>query len=72
MAGKYSKHSLQIDVIGGVENMIECYIYVDGKAHKAYIHRNSYNELVRDGFFIRSGDERDSAGVLNTTTEFKN
>lgn len=30
-----------------------------------------YENLIRDGFFIRDGKERDSANVLNTTEVYE-
>lgn len=31
---------------------------------------SDYELLINDGFFIRDGKDKDSAGVMNTTTVF--
>ncbi len=35
------------------------------------IPESEYLKLIKDGFFIRDGESRDSAGVLNTTATYK-
>jgi hypothetical protein len=32
--------------------------------------KGDYHHLIRDGFFIRDGKQKDSADILNTTNVF--
>lgn len=64
------KRSLQIDVKGlheDDERIVEFNLIVDGRTCLCYTSRSNYQALIYDGFFIRDGKEKDSAGVLNTT-----
>lgn len=63
---------VQIDVknVDTQKNLVECSLYTGDRCVKMYISAADYEELVRDGFFIRDGKNRDSANVLNTTKEY--
>jgi hypothetical protein len=67
------KRTLQIDVIGpiaGSKGIVGCKLYFDGKCLSFCISDIMYEELMKDGFFVRNGKERDSANVLNTSNVF--
>jgi len=68
---KTNPHRVQIDVkessAGANKDAVICNLYTRERCVKIYMHQNDYEDLVRDGFFIRTGKERDSANVLNTT-----
>ena len=63
---------MQIDVIevDHSRNLVRCSLYTGERCVRMYISVNDYDEMIRDGFFIRNGKNRDSAGVLNTTEEY--
>lgn len=63
------KRKLQIDVLEHIDeaDMVECKLIVNGRACIFYMSESNYAALAYDGFFIRSGEEKDSAGVINTT-----
>lgn len=67
-----NKRTIQIDVIGPVEGteLMKCKLYVDGNASIILMNKFDYERLSSDGFFVRDGKHRDSAGVLNTTNTF--
>lgn len=64
---------LQIDVIGFDEDfeMIKCKLIVGGRTGIFYMSKSNYEAFKYDGFFIRDGKEKDSAGVINTTHVFE-
>jgi len=63
---------VQIDVKEVMANgIVRCNLYTGDRCIKVFIYGNDYNELIRDGFFIRDGKERDSANVLNTTDVYE-
>jgi len=64
---------LQIDVNGVDEtyNMVECKLIVGGRTGIFYMSKSNYEAFKYDGFFIRDGKEKDSAGVINTTHVFE-
>ncbi len=67
------KRSLQIDVRGPMpdhEDIIEMTLSVDGRDCRIYTSRANYKALIFDGVFIRDGNERDSANMLNTTNVY--
>lgn len=67
-------NTIQIDVKGTVDvspQFMKCYLYVDGSAYDFFLPVHNYEELVRDGFFIRDGKSEDSAGVINTTYSYE-
>lgn len=66
------KRTIQIDVIEVVEEtqFMQCKLYVDGNASVILMNKLDYERLLSDGFFVRDGKHRDSAGVLNTTNSF--
>jgi len=69
-----SNKRLQIDVKGFHEenpNLVELNLIVDGRNCLCYTSKANYKALMYDGFFIRDGKEKDSAGVLNTTKVFE-
>jgi hypothetical protein len=70
-----TKAILQIDVIDFTTaekvNYVACRLYTDKRMIRIVMTETAYNALVNDGFFIRDGDTKDSAGVWNTTRVFE-
>lgn len=64
------ENSIQIDVKEITDNTVVCNLYADGRCVRIVMHISDYTTLCNDHFFIRSGKERDSAGVLNTTNVY--
>jgi hypothetical protein len=67
---KKQQRRLQIDVLGAIKdnpNIIEMILSVDGRDSRCYISKDNYEALIGDGFFLRDGKEKDSAGCVNTT-----
>lgn len=64
------ENSIQIDVKDIKDNAAVCNLYACGRCVKIVMRQDDYEQLCRDGFFIRSGKERDNASVLNTTKEY--
>jgi hypothetical protein len=67
------KRTLQIDIKGFHEEndrVVEFNLIVDGRTCLCYTSRSNYEALIYDGFFVRDGKEKDSAGILNTTKMF--
>lgn len=64
---------IQIDVKTVCEetNVARCNLYAGGRCVKIIMSKSDYDNLVRDGFFIRDGKELDSANVLNTTEAYE-
>jgi hypothetical protein len=70
------KHKIQLDVVkingdGNMFDTVHCNLYTGQRCVTVLIPRYDYENLIADGFFIRDGKERDSAGVLNTTAVFR-
>lgn len=68
------KRTLQIDVLGPTEEderIIECVLIADGRSCTFYTSRANYQALMLDDIFIRNGKEKDSSGILNTTSVFE-
>ena len=65
--------TMQIDVtaVNAPQNWVACNLYTGDRCVKIYMANADYLELIRDGFFIRSGTVVDSAGVLNTTATYQ-
>lgn len=65
--------TIQIDVnkVNEENGMVACGIYTDQRWVRIYMSISDYKSLVSDGFFIRDGKEKDSAGVLNTTAVYE-
>ncbi|GAA4851103.1 hypothetical protein [Algivirga pacifica] len=61
------KHKVQIDVVRQQGEYVVCNLYTRESCRKIYMHEEDYQALIGEGFFLRSGKTRDSAGVLNTT-----
>lgn len=61
---------IQIDVTHVAADTVTCLMRTGERCVKVYMSVYDYNELIRDGFFIRDGVGKDSAGVLNTTKVF--
>lgn len=61
---------VQIDVKDFKDGFARCNMYTGGRCVPIVMPEADYHNLVRDGFFIRDGKDKDSAGVLNTTTTF--
>lgn len=70
-----TKAILQIDVVDFTDaegtNYVACRLYTDRRMVRIVMTETAYNALVNDGFFIRDGDTKDSAGVWNTTRVFE-
>lgn len=64
------EHYVQIDIVKIDENNVTCNLYTGTRCIKMIMSVSDSNTLIRDGFFIRSRNEADSAGVLNTTKVF--
>lgn len=64
---------MQIDVktVDDVKNTVICNLFTGERCVKIYMSVSDYKDLIRDGFFIRDGKERDSANVLNTTLNYE-
>lgn len=68
-----AESKVQIDVIGLLdpsENIMDCRLYTGERCVKIFMSKYDYENLIRDGFFIRDGKSLDSANVLNTTNNF--
>lgn len=52
-------------------NLYRCSLYIDGRRLTIYMSEANYEALMYDGIFIRDGNEKDSAGVINTTNIFE-
>jgi hypothetical protein len=68
-----TKRKLQIDVKGPTDYrgaIIEMVLSVDGRDCTIYTSRSNYEALIFDGFFIRDGMKKDSAGIVNTTNVY--
>lgn len=61
---------VQIDVKEVKDNHVICNMYTGVLCVKIAMSKNDYEELIRKGFFIRDGKNRDSADVLNTTETY--
>lgn len=61
---------MQVDIKKIDEKYTFCNLYADGRCVQVVMLTSDYELLLRDGFFIRSGKEADSAGVLNTTNTY--
>lgn len=63
---------VQIDVIkkDTEKEIVHCHLYTGQRCVTIVMALWEYDNLVRDGFFIRDGKNRDSAGVLNTTNSY--
>jgi len=51
--------------------MAVCNLYTGDRCVRILISEADYWYLIRDGFFIRDGRTLDSAGVMNTTAEYR-
>lgn len=61
---------VQIDVVHIVDHHVTCNLYTGLRCVRVFMTVYDYDALIRDGFFIRDGKEKDSAGVLNTTLTY--
>ena len=61
---------MQIDVLRIENNTAVCNMYTEARCIRIVMTEADYEALKRDGFFIRSGKEKDSAGVINTSKEY--
>lgn len=62
---------IQIDVKNIIAGFAHCTMYTGERCVKILIQEYEYENLIRDGFFIRDGKSRDGANVLNTTKVYK-
>lgn len=71
-AATTTQFKMQIDVkqIDASKNFATCNLYTGERCVKIFMSVTDYENLLRDGFFIRDGKERDSADVLNTTLTY--
>lgn len=58
---------LQIDVISNDNEVVICKLITDDETVKVIMTQNGYEALKQSGFFVRTGESPDSAGVLNTS-----
>lgn len=61
---------MQIDVIGPFQaapHLMRCKLYTSDRCVEIIMEKTEYENLLLDGFFIRNGKDKDSAGVLNTS-----
>lgn len=69
-----TENYVQIDVLIEDEhitgNAVRCLMYTPFGCMTIFMKPTEYKRAVRDGFFIRDGKVKDSAGVLNTTIEY--
>jgi hypothetical protein len=61
---------VQIDVKEIKDSTAVCNLYTGQRCVKVIMLASDYESLQRDGFFIRDGQSKDSAGVLNTSNEY--
>jgi len=61
---------MQFDVKEVTDTWVICNLYTPERCIKIYFTVYDYEQLIKDGFFIRDGKERDSANVLNTTLNY--
>lgn len=66
------KKQIQIDVknVSEITGIVHCNLYTSERCVQMFLSYEDYRNLVLDGFFLRDGDERDSANVLNTTDTY--
>jgi hypothetical protein len=62
--------SVQIDVMHIKNNTAVCNLYTENRCVRIVMHENEYENLLKEGFFIREGKNVDSAEVLNTTATY--
>lgn len=62
---------MQVDVKEVTDTHVRCNLYTGERCVKIFMSVSDYQDLMRDGFFIRDGKEKDSANVLNTTLEYE-
>ena len=62
--------ALRLDIIKTNDKYAEGHLYAGDRRVRFAISSADYEALVHDGFFIRDGNARGSAGVLNTTKEY--
>ena len=64
---------MQIDVIQILEHsgVVKCNLYTGDRCVTVLMKIEEYELLIKDGFFLRNGKTKDSAGVLNTTWEYQ-
>lgn len=65
--------SVQIDVTKreAMPHVTTCNLYTGGRCVPIFMRTCDYENLIRDGFFIRDGKTEDSAKVFNTTALYK-
>lgn len=68
------KKSIQLDIKGPVDDIdgfTEGFLYFKGSAYQFFIPTPNYEELIKNGLFIRNGKTKDGANVINTTAVYK-
>ncbi|MNL41153.1 hypothetical protein D3C87_1635500 [compost metagenome] len=68
------RRTLQIDVKGPLDvnmQIMACNLYVDGRCCKIFMSKIDYENLRREDIFVRDGNTKDSADILNTTRVFE-
>lgn len=61
---------MQIDVKRIENNTAVCLLYTGDRCVRIVMTESDYRALMRDGFFIRDGKNKDSADVINTSREY--
>ena len=59
--------TIQIDVKELKEGFAICVLSTDQRDVTVLMPESDYLKLIKDGFFVRDGTSKDSAGILNTT-----
>jgi hypothetical protein len=59
--------TIQIDVKELKEGFAVCVLSTDQRDVTILMPESDYLKLIKDGFFVRDGTSKDSAGILNTT-----
>lgn len=63
--------AIQIDVKAIGDTNVLCNFYTGTRCVKIALLKSDYIALCEDKFFLRKGDQPDSAGTLNTTCTYK-
>lgn len=62
---------IQIDVKELKDGYAICNLQTGDRDVTILLPESDYLKLIKDGFFIRNGETRDSAGILNTTKVYQ-
>jgi hypothetical protein len=65
------ERKIQIDVMEISDTTVICNLYTGVYCAKIVMSRVDYEYLVREKFFLKDGEEKDSANVWNKTEEYR-